>query len=123
MGITKKGIGMMLTQTYSHLDRFKIGVGSSAFSFDDLDLETPVEVNPEEYYGNILDGYPDVDTDNLTVETRFFLSNIEGNDNTISEIGLIDKDGNLFSRNLITPISKNDSVEISFEITDEWEAP
>lgn len=118
--ITKGGIQQMISKafdvnsTFETPTQFSVGKNTSKPSFIDTNVKDPIEITPGEYKKVFSIGYPMVDLEKLEVKTRMFLNTLEANDEDITEIGTFEQGNNtLLSRNVFTPITKTDSVEIA----------
>lgn len=103
------------TPTKTTISQFKVGTGTTAPTLADTDLETPVNIDGDNFK-NFVSGYPVLDTTNRQITVRAFLNSTEANGNDLTEFGLFNTDGTpvCFSRNTFTSISKSTSIEISF---------
>jgi len=98
---------------------FKVGTGTTTPTVSDTDLETPVDIDGDNFK-SFLTGYPVVDSTTIQATTRCFLSSLEANGNTLTEFGLVNTDGTklLFNRAVHSPISKSASIEVTYKQKD-----
>lgn len=120
--IVNDGKAIMLDRTfntepiYSEPNRFKVGVGLTDVNVTDTDLENPVQIDIDNMKP-IAEGYPVTQEQYLEVGFRFFLDADEANDNLISEIGLFDENGKMYSRVVLpegSEINKVEGVQVAF---------
>lgn len=119
--ITNDGLKIVLNRTFKSSpdflapSEFKVGIGTTTPSDADTDLDNVVAIDG----GNtksFVSGYPVLDNTNLQATIRCFLTSLEANGNSLTEFGLFNEDGSplMFSRTVFTPITKNNSIEVSF---------
>ena len=98
----------------SLIEHFKIGVGTTQPTAQDTSLENPVEFTAGVTTKNFDSvGYP------TTKEMKYQLTVdfIEGNGQTLSEIGLFFADGTMFSRFLHQGVNKTSYIKIVYQYT------
>jgi len=105
----------LVTPTRTAPTQFKVGTGTTNPSLGDTDLETPVDIDGDNFKP-FVSGYPVIDIITGQVTTRCFLNTLEANGNDLTEFGIVNSDGTplLFSRTVHTIISKTDSIEITY---------
>lgn len=118
--ITKNGLKIALNRTfksspdYTAPSQFKVGTGTTTPASTDTDAETAVTIDAD-VWKNLVTGYPSLDETNLQATMRGYLNTIEANGNSISEFCIFNSDDTelMYSRSVITPITKTTSVEVS----------
>jgi hypothetical protein len=105
----------MSSPDYTAPSQFKIGTGTTTPVVGDTDLETPVNIDGDNFKGFVL-GYPVLDETNMQATIRCYLNSLEANGNDLTEFGIVNGDGTpmLFSRTVHTVISKTSSIEITY---------
>lgn len=119
--ITNKGKEIILDRTFnvsptrSTVSQFKIGTGTTEPTVSDTDLETPVNIDGDNFK-NFVTGYPILDLINMQVTFRGLVLSTEANGNSLTEFGTVNSDGSplLFSRSTHTQINKTSSIEIAY---------
>ena len=119
--ITKNGLKLALnrifkaTPDYLAPSKFKIGTGTTTPATSDTDVETGVNINGGATK-SFVTGYPILDETNIQATIRCFLNTVEGNGNSLTELGLFNEDGTplMYGHAVFTVISKTSSVEVSF---------
>ena len=118
--ITNKGKQIILDRVYNNSptrsapSQFKVGTGTTTPNITDTDLETPVNIDGDNFK-NFETGFPLIDNTALTAEIRCVLLVTDANGNSVAEFGLVNSDGSilLFSRAVFTAITKNNTTEIT----------
>lgn len=119
--ITTDGKKIMLDRTFnssptrSAVSQFKVGTGTTLPSLSDTDLETPVNIDGDNFK-NLISGYPLIDFINIQATSRGILLSTEANGNALTEFGLVNTDGTplLFGRATYNQINKTSSIEIAY---------
>lgn len=101
--------------TYTSPTLFKVGTGTNTPVIGDTDLQTPVDIDGDNFKGFVT-GYPTLDETNMQSTIRTVLLTTEANGNSLTEFGIVNTDGTkkLFSRVVFTPITKTTSVQVIF---------
>lgn len=119
--ITTQGKNIILERTFSaspsksEPSLFTVGTGTTSPALSDTDLETPVDIDGDNFKG-FVSGYPLLDTTNLQATIRALILSTEANGNNLTEFGIVNTDGTkqLFSRAVHTSIAKTPSIEIAY---------
>ena len=100
---------------YTAPSLFKIGTGTTTPTISDTDLETPVNIDGDNFK-SFVSGYPIINETNLDITFRCLVSTNEANGNSLTEFGIVNTDSTkkLFSRAVHTPISKTSGIIISY---------
>lgn len=101
--------------SYTPPTQFKVGTGTNTPDATDTDLQTPVSIDGDNFK-DFEASSPVIDETALTAQTRCLLNTTNANGNSISEFGMVNEDGlrKLFSRAVVTAITKNNTTEITF---------
>lgn len=119
--ITTDGLLITLDRTFlssptrTAPSQFKVGTGTTTPTLSDTDLETPVNIDGDNFK-NFVTGYPVLDETSIKSTIRCFLNSLEANGNDLTEFGIVNSDGSplLFSRAVHTSISKTSSIEVTY---------
>lgn len=125
--LTKEKFKQIISKSYDSASTyevptvFSIGTGTTTPTEDDVELDTQVDIDTGVQEQVFVSGYPIIDLDNLSVKFRMFLNTLQANGNDLSEIGIWEKGNNkLLSRDVFTPTTKTNSVEISIIKTEKY---
>jgi hypothetical protein len=101
--------------TITAISQFRVGTGTTNPTSSNTAMETAVNINGGQLK-NIVTSYPILDTTNFQSTVRAFLTSLEANSNTLTEMGTFNTDGTplLFSRATFTGIAKTSSIEVTF---------
>lgn len=99
--------------TKTGISQFRIGTGTNTPLVTDTTLQTPVLAAKD-----FLTGYPTFDIANRYITIRGQVTSAEANGNTLTEVGVLNKDGSpvLFSRHVHDGIVKNAQIDIVYEL-------
>ena len=78
---------------------------------------------PSDLLGSLVSGYPSLDTTNIRVTLRYYLTSIQGNGFPLTEVGAYNTDDTsiMSSRDVFDSISKSLTDEVAIEIKDSME--
>ena len=101
--------------TITAISQFRVGTGTTNPTSANTAMETAVNINGGQLK-NFVTSYPVLDTTNFQSTVRAFLTSLEANSNTLTEMGTFNTDGTplLFSRATFTGIVKTSSIEVTF---------
>ena len=101
--------------TRSAPSQIKVGTGTNTPLSGDTDLQTPVDIDGDNFKG-FSTGYPSIDFTALSSEIRAILLTTEANGNSLTEFGIVNSDGTplLFMRAVFTAITKNNTTQVTF---------
>ena len=119
--ITNNGRKICLNRTFKATPdylaptQFKIGTGTTTPAVTDTDLETPVNIDGDNFK-DIVSGYPVLDETNMQATIRSLVLTTEANGNSLTEYGLVNEDGTrlLFSHSVHTAVTKTTSVQVIY---------
>jgi len=109
------------TPDYSAISKFAVGTGTTTPSVSDTALNSEITALGKMDFNS---GYPVFDENTQQVITQGFLSSVQGNGYTITEVGEFNSDATpkMFSRAVFTGINKNNTTEIIFQFTHKLKA-
>ncbi len=101
--------------TRSEPSQIKVGTGTNTPSSGDTDLQTPVNIDGDNFK-NFVTGFPSIDFTAFSSEIRAILLTTEANGNNLSEFGIVNGDGTplLFMRSVFTAFAKNNTTQVTF---------
>ena len=101
--------------TRSVPSQIKVGTGTDTPVVSDTDLQTPVDIDGDDFKG-FVNGYPSLDFTALSSEIRAILLTTDANGNSLTEFGIVNGDGTplLFMRAVFTAFTKNINTQVTF---------
>lgn len=101
--------------TRSVPSQIKVGTGTDTPTSGDTDLQTPVNIDGDNFKG-FVSGFPNINFTSFSAEIRAILLTTEANGNSLSEFGIVNGDGTplLFMRSVFTAFTKNNTTQVTF---------